>query len=321
MSIEKGASIIVNDWLQAKREEVLHFITDENHIPEAKAFEAAALERGAITKITYLKSEEIQRGDVLEGMRNVMSYADAIIGATDYSFVTTNAVEYALKRGARFLSIPMHTNDGRSLFAYEFMSMSPKIAQKMSRPLIRQLNRSGLIRVTTALGTDVSFGKIGREARLFCGVAAKKRSFGSASFEVYVPIEETKTTGKIVLDGSMGYIGVTGGSVELIFESGRLVKIEDNDGGKKLSRYLEHFCDSEMYVAAEFGIGLNQIAQCRGLSYVEDESTFGTFHVGMGRNLALGGSHDAAGHFDIVMHKPNIWAGGVQLMSEGELCG
>lgn len=319
MSIKKGASIIVSDWLRAKREEVLHFITDENHMEEANAFEEAALSCGAVTKITCLRSDEIQKGDVLEEIRNIMSYADAIVGATDYSFVTTNAVEYALKKGARFLSIPMHTNDGRSLFAYSFMEMDPKVAEKMSRPLRKQLNRSQTIHVTTALGTDITFGKAGREAGLFYGVAAKRRSFGSASFEVYVPIEETKTNGRIVLDGSLGYLGAVNGSVELEFENGYLVKIENNEQGKKLSEYLKQFDDPEMYCAAEFGIGLNKKARCRGLSYIEDESAFGTFHVGLGRNLALGGSHQANGHFDVVAHNPDIWAGEVKIMQQGEL--
>ncbi|MEG2634436.1 MAG: peptidase [Oscillospiraceae bacterium] len=317
MSIEKGASIIVNDWLQAEREEVLHFITDENHKAEAVAFEEAAAQRGAITKVTVLKSDEIQNGDVLEEMRNTMSYADAIIGATDYSFVTTNAVEYALKRGTRFLSIPMHTNDGRSLFEYDFIQMDPKIAEKMSRPLIKKLNRASGIRVTTELGTDITFGKSGRNAGLFNGVTAKKRSFGSASFEVYVPIEETKTNGKIILDGSLGYIGTVKEPVELCFENGYLVKIEDNADGKRLAEYLKSFNDSEMYCAAEFGIGLNLKSLCRGFSYIEDESVFGTFHVGMGRNLALGGSHEAEGHFDIVTHAPDIWSDNVKIMTKG----
>ena len=320
MDIEKGAVIIVDDWLQAKAEEVLHFITDENHVAEAKAFEQAALNRGAVPKITYLKSDDIQSGEVLEELRNIMSYADAVVGATDYSFVTTNAVQYARQRGVRFISIPMHTNDGRSLFSYEFMGMSPKQSMRMGRPLIKALNRAGKIRVSTQTGTDITFGKDGRTAGLFNGVASKRRSFGSASFEVYVPIEETKTDGTIVLDGSLGYLGLVNHPVLLRFEKGYLTYIEKTEDGKRLSEYLESFEDPEMYCAAEFGIGLNRKSQCRGFAYIEDESAYGTFHVGMGRNLALGGSHEADGHFDMVTHDPDIWADDVQIMAKGNIC-
>lgn len=50
-----------------------------------------------------------------------------------------------------------------------------------------------------------------------------------------------------------------------------------------------------MVVAAEFGIGLNTHSRCAGNCYIEDESTYGTFHIGFGRNIALGGVQDASG--------------------------
>ena len=55
-----------------------------------------------------------------------------------------------------------------------------------------------------------------------------------------------------------------------------------------------------------------------GNCYIEDESTFTTFHIGMGRNLALGGVHDAAGHFDLVFKYPTIYAGDVLIMKDGQ---
>ena len=38
----------------------------------------------------------------------------------------------------------------------------------------------------------------------------------------------------------------------------------------------------------------------------------------MGRNLALGGVHDAAGHFDLVFKYPTIYAGDVLIMKDGQ---
>ena len=39
----------------------------------------------------------------------------------------------------------------------------------------------------------------------------------------------------------------------------------------------------------------------------------------MSLNIALGGNHEAKGHFDIVTHKPDITADDIILMNEGEL--
>lgn len=133
-----------------------------------------------------------------------------------------------------------------------------------------------------------------------------------------MPIVETATQGRVVVDGSLGYIGRLEQPLELIFKEGYLVEIGDTPDGRRLKEYLAHFQDPEMYCAAEFGIGLNRKAQCLGNCYIEDESTYGTFHIGLGRNLALGGQHNAQGHFDIVIKAPTLWAGNFCLMEQGE---
>ncbi len=318
MDLEQGARIIVERWLQARTDDVLHFITDETKLREAEAFSRAAEAFGAVPKVSVLPSESIQSGDSIEEMRQIMSYANAIVGATNYSFITTNAVSYALKHGARFLSLPLSTNDGSSLLEQDFLNMDPRQAAALGRPMLRALRRADSIRVTTALGTDVRFRIRGRKPGLFNGVAARPGVCASASFEVYIPPEETETEGRVVLDGSMGYIGLVEEPLELRFEKGRLVEIADTADGRRLRAYIESFGDPEMFCAAEFGIGLNQISRCRGASYIEDESAYGTFHIGFGRNLALGGGHDAAGHFDIVVHEPDIEAGGERIMTRGQ---
>lgn len=318
MELEHGAAVIVSDWLRGKPEEVFYFITDESHLREAEAFVTAAEQRGIVTKVSVLSSDEVQRGDCVEEMRRIMSYADVVIGATNYSFITTNAVDYALHHGARFLSLPLSTNDGRSMFEYDFLSMNPAAAARMARPMVRRINATSSLRAVTSLGTDLTFSTRGRRAGFFNGTAARAGQCGSASFEVYVPIVETATQGRVVVDGSLGYIGRLEQPLELVFKEGYLVEIGDTPDGRRLKEYLAHFQDPEMYCAAEFGIGLNRKAQCLGNCYIEDESTYGTFHIGLGRNLALGGQHNAQGHFDIVIKAPTLWAGNFCLMEQGE---
>lgn len=316
MRIDQGARIIVEDWLQARRDDVFHYITDEQNLPEAEAFSAAAARCGAVTKVTVLDSASVQPGEAIEELRHAMSLANAIIGATQYSFITTNAVQYALRRGARFLSLPMSTSGG-SLFEQDFIAMPPHEALRIARPLAGALSRAETIRAVTALGTDITFSKKDRPAGYFCGRTTRTRRISSASFEVYVPVVETSATGRVVLDGSLGYLGLVSEPLELRFQDGYLTGIADTPDGARLRAYLAAFQDPEMACAAEFGIGVNRLAECRGQSYIEDESAFGTFHIGFGRNLALGGGHDAAGHFDIVVRTPDLYAGSVRIMSSG----
>ena len=135
---------------------------------------------------------------------------------------------------------------------------------------------------------------------------------------MYVPIVETATKGRVIADGSLGYLGKISEPIELIFEAGYLVEINGGEDAVRLKKYMESFGDKEIYCAAELGIGLNTKSKCDGICYIEDESTYGTFHIGFGRNIALGGRHEARGHFDIVTHSPDIFVDEVVIMENGE---
>lgn len=313
-----GARCIIQNWIEAKENEVLHFITDENHIEEGKVFEIAALECGVIPKITILSSDGVQSGEVIEKMKNTMYYSDVIIGATHYSFITTEAVDYALKKGSRFLSFPMHTNNKSSIFERDFIRMSSKTAMKMGRPVVNKITKAENVIVKTKKGTNVAFSVKGRKAGIFAGSCTRRGRVASSSFEVYVPIVETMTKGVVIADGSLGYLGAIKSPIELIFEAGYLVEINGKEDATRLKRYMESFNDKEIYCAAELGIGLNTKSKCEGVCYIEDESTYGTFHIGFGRNIALGGNHEAKGHFDIVTHAPDIFADSVMIVGDGE---
>ena len=108
--------------------------------------------------------------------------------------------------------------------------------------------------------------------------------------------------------------------IKITFENGKLIDAVSNDeGADKLINYIKSFNDDKMFKPGEFGIGLNKCSKCRGVCYIEDESVYGTFHIGMGRNITLGGTQDACGHFDIVTHSPTIYVDDIFIMKDGEI--
>ena len=115
INIDKGVSIILHDWLNVKKDELIHFITDETHLKEAEAISKWAYGADAVLKTTILPSHLVQKGDVIEEMVDILSNEDVIIGATDYSFITTNAVKTAVRKGARFLSLPLSSSNKSNL--------------------------------------------------------------------------------------------------------------------------------------------------------------------------------------------------------------
>ncbi|MBR4462551.1 MAG: aminopeptidase [Erysipelotrichaceae bacterium] len=320
INIDKGVSIILHDWLNVKKDELVHFITDEKHLKEAEAIARWADGADAVLKTTVLSSHVIQDGEVIEKMVGILSNENVIIGATNYSFITTNAIKTAVSNGARFLSIPLSCTDGTSLLENDFILMNINEAKRNARKLISYINGAERIRVTTKLGTDLSLSIKGRRPGSFYGQARKPKETASASFEVYVAPIEDSMNGVLYLDASIGYVGLVHHPIKITYKDGTMVSAEsEGDDAKKLLNYIDSFHDETMYKPGEFGIGLNKRSQVRGVCYIEDESTYSTFHIGMGRNIALGGVQEAAGHFDIVTHKPNIYVDDMLIMKEGEI--
>ena len=225
INIDKGVSIILNKWLSVQKDELIHFITDETHMREAEAFSRWAYGADAVLKTTILNSQLVQKGDVIENMTDIFCKENVIIGATDFSFITTNAIKTAVKHGARFLSLPLSCSDGSSLLENNFIQMDPGQTYKDAKKIIAAMKDTKKVRVTTKKGTDLTFDIEGRKPGYFNGRAARKGLIGSSSFEVFVAPVEDRTEGVLYLDASFGYIGLVENTVKIVFENGRIAKV------------------------------------------------------------------------------------------------
>lgn len=317
--MERGARIIIQEWVKVKPWDRLLIVTTKEHLPEARMLRKYAFEAGRSVNSLVVENRGKHVGVFFDDNEEVFDPYTAIIAATDYSLVTTKAAKRAISRGKKFLSLPLSTNDGRSMLEYDFLTMDTKKSRLMAKIIMKYLRHSSKIHVTTQAGTDLHMGKVGRNPGFFNGVLKDGKGYSSASIEVYVPIEETKTEGIMILDGSLGYIGRADEPTRIVFHEGRIVEIEETPTGKRLKDYMEDYRDPGIYVGGEFGIGLNSFSKCQGNCYIEDESAYGTFHIGLGRNIALGGVQNANGHFDLVCHEPNVYTDNRQIIQFGKI--
>ena len=317
--MERGAQIVICDWVRVKPWDKLLIVTTREHLPEARMLRKCAI--GRARSVNTLTVEDAGRlvGVFFDTNEEVFDPYTAIIAATDYSLVTTKAAKRAIQKHKKFLSLPLSTNDGRSMLEYDFMTMDTKKSRLMAKVIMKYLRSSEKIHVTTSAGTDLVMYKENRNPGFFNGVIKDGKGYSSASIEVYVPIEETKTEGVMMLDGSLGYIGRANEPTRILFHEGRITDIEETHTGIKLKNYMEEYRDPRIYIGGEFGIGLNSYSRCLGNFYIEDESAYGTFHIGLGRNLALGGKQNANGHFDLVCLEPDIYTDNRQIMQQGKI--
>lgn len=317
--IERGARIVIEDWVRIKPWDRLLIVTSKEYRAEAAELKKWAVKRARSVNTLFVENKGRYVGVFFDENEEVFDPYTAVIAATEYSLVTTKAAKRAISRHKKFLSLPLSTNNGKSMLEFEFLRMDTKKSRLMAEVIMKYLRHSSRIHVTTPAGTDLQMGKKGRNPGFFNGVVKDGKGYSSASIEVYVPIEETRTDGIMMLDGSLGYIGKAEEITRIEFRQGRIVKIEETPTGIRLKYYMEAYRDSRIYIGGEFGIGLNSYSRCAGNCYIEDESAYGTFHIGLGRNLALGGMQNAKGHFDLVCLEPDIYADNRQLMQEGKI--
>lgn len=317
--IIRGANTIAQDWLHLKLKQKVLIVSSEKHLEEVQILKSVCMEYSLQVDLMVLEEKGKKIGVFFDNNENIFFDYDIIIGATDYSLVTTKAVRKAISEGKKYLSLPLSTNDGRSMLGYSFLQMDTKKSKMMANVIKKYVDSSTFLRVTTKLGTDITFRKKGRNAGFFNGDVRDGKGFSSASIELYVPIEEDQTEGTLYLDGSLGYIGAVTAPIRIEIQNGRIVFIEQTEDGRRLKEYIESFEDKRMYTAGEFGIGLNSFSKCVGNCYIEDESAYGTFHIGFGRNLALGGIYEASGHFDLVTLEPDIYADNRMIMERGRV--
>ena len=318
-SMECGARIIIRDWVQIKPWDRLLIVTTKEYLKEARCLRKEAFRRARSVDSLVVENKGKHVGIFFDQNETIFDPYTAIIAATEYSLVTTRAAKRAIQKKKKFLSLPLSTNDGKSMLTYEFLAMDTKKSRLMAKIVMKYLRQSSKVHITTPAGTDLSIGKSGRKPGFFNGVLKDGKGYSSASIEVYVPIEETKTEGVMVLDGSLGYIGRAEEPTKIFFQEGKITEIEETETGKRLKAYIREYRDSRILTAGELGIGLNSISRCLGNCYIEDESAYGTFHIGLGRNIALGGLQDAKGHFDLVCMEPDIYTDNRQIMQKGKI--
>lgn len=306
----RGAQRIIDRWICALEDDRICIVTSDQHHHEAVLMEQCAEARGAQVTLMVLHQDGIYVGNYFDERPDIFAPYDCIIGASDYSIITTKAIRKAIRDGKNFLSLPLSTNNGESMLSFDFIMEEPWSVVKRARPAMRRMRKARHVHITTRLGTDLTFDMTGRTPLLFSGNFWPGHHSTSASFEISTPIIEDATNGVMVVDASFGYIGKPAQPVKVVFEHGRITAIEDNPEGRRLKEYFDSYHDREMFVAAELGIGLNRLSRAAGECYIEDESTYGTFHIGVGRNNGLGGQHHASGHFDIVAWKPTITVDG-----------
>lgn len=178
------------------------------------------------------------------------------------------------------------------------------------------------VRITSPLGTDLSFLITGRQVAVDPGVIRQPGYYNLPAGECYIAPVEDSANGLLVVDKSFPGILIEE-PIRLTFKKGRVVDIQGGTEAEELLRVIEtgeRQPDGEgCRVIAELGIGTNPAARITG-NVMTDEKVMGTIHIAIGHNAVApyNGKNKAPIHLDGVMGNPTLIVDGETLIDNGE---
>lgn len=316
MEIQDGARKLIGTCGGVRPSETVLVLLDLDKMRIASATAAAILERQAVPVILLTDALRDHGGEPPRSIAAAMEEADVILAMTEGSMSQTQASVAALAKGARMISFPG---------ANEAMLTSGLIEADLERlkPAIRAvalaLDAGHSLRVTAPGGTDLAMEIRGRRGRALDGFCHEPGTSMSMSLEANVGPLEKSANGVLVVDGSLPEAGKLDAPIRIVLKEGRIADIRGGQSAARLRRFLEARGDAELLQVGEFGVGLNPRATITGTSYLEDESAYGTAHIGFGTNIKQGGTVRATGHYDAIFRSPTIEVDGEKIIDAGEL--
>jgi len=298
-SILDGGQIILFQLGNLKKSESLCIISDTTTKDLGEIFEYIAKQKKIKTEHKVIKPL-VNHGEPLPNhLGESMKRAELTIGITDMSIAHSPQRIKAELSGKRFLSLPNYSLD---ILKHPAIRTNYKILAKKVKKISKILTDAKSICIKTDIGTNLNLDISRRESNFAPGFVNEKILLGSPpDIETNIAPLETKSNGKIVVDGSITHkkIGKLDQPISLTIKNGKIINF---DGDIKLIKILERIFgkDSKNKILGEFGIGFNDKAKLCGTMLL-DEGCFGTFHFGFGSNILLGGQNRTNFHLDFVI--------------------
>jgi aminopeptidase len=246
-----------------------------------------------------LRAEEI----VLAAREGV---AKVVVALSNNSTSHTRFRALVNAAGGRFASLPNFDPD----MFFTSIKVDWRALAARTTTLAREVNGAEELLVTCPNGTNMRFGKKGREAMGDDGLLSAPGSFGNLpAGEVYLAPLEGTSSGTMVLE--FAPTRKLASPLCLIVAGGNVRDIQGNEPYRlKLEqKFAESPANRNI---AELGIGTNDRAT-RPDNILEAEKILGTIHIALGDNSGFGGKVSTPFHEDYVFYRPTLTA----IMSDG----
>lgn len=314
--LTKGAAKLVDGCVCVRKGERVVIVTDLNKMAIAEVLAAVLYEREAELSICIMEPRSYHGQEPTAPIAAAMANTDVLLMPTTYSLTHTEARRKANQNGARILSLPGYTEDmliGGGLDA-DFHSIRSTVLKAA-----KLFDNAESAHITSSKGTDLTISLKGKRSIYATGVADEPGSWAAPpAIEAAIAPVEDSTTGVLIVDGVLIPGGLVQSEVRIEFSQGKIKNISGGFQADEFRQLLARYDDPNIYYAVELGLGLNPKSKM-GKNYLEDETTYGTVHIGLGEGRTFGSTISASAHIDVVLDRPTLELDGKVIVSDRNL--
>lgn len=285
---------------------------------------AAARYAGAEVGIAEFTARRIPNEELPTVVARAMAAASVIYLLPTMGAIHTQATRRARDAGARVLVLGSATSFGTGDVLFRLAPRSAAEIEDWARltsKLAAKFRVGGTLHVTTAKGTDITFG-VG-ELAVHTMDALYREGGGYTHF---VPglagggATPGRTNGTLVIDASITPVGrplVNEDPVVLHVSNGMVVGVEGGPAAREWKDAADALGDPNAYNAAEYGFGCHPRARVPFGRPTNDERVYGAFHMGIGTNVSYGGKLQTKWHVDAIAMAATAELNGETLVHNG----
>jgi len=189
------------------------------------------------------------------------------------------------------------------------MPVDYAVMKQAKNKLLPVLQGAEKVIITTELGTNIEV-KLGNREWVDDISIESAGIVNIPNGEMYYAALEDGANGTIIVDGSVGDVGLLPTPLAITFKEGKVVDMKWlNPEFKDPDKYLERIkaalnIDPMASVIGEFGIGLAPYELVGEL--LQDEKAAKTIHIAVGNNEGEGGLNNSQGHVDFIVKNPTV---------------
>ncbi len=293
LSFDQGQNILV--------------VTDKEKQDIGQAFISGAKRLGGLKTDLYSISQHQRPLDKLpEGLKGIFKNYNVVVNAFHGDAKETPfRVELLYDEIAYDVRVAHAPGITKEMMYKGPMNVDYDEIVKDATSLMDKFNMAKEVHITTELGTDLVLDI--QDRGFSTDVVIDKKSFGNLpAGEIWCAPTETKGHGKVVVDGSIGDIGMLDVPLTLIIKDGVLTGMECVNKERVEHLWNLVTIDDMASTIGELGIGLNPNARLVG-NLLEDEKAGETAHIAFGNNMDMNnGANNSKTHRDFLFNKPSM---------------